>query len=138
MVQFPGFSRTNEPAGQPEIALVICEASSLPPPDGLRVLQRVRVGGVQGFGVVSPSGKVGCKPALPQLMARLVVRIPDHACPYESVENNSNIEIMGNLSRLIYPQPSEDNSVPRKESLMMPCDQRQNRKYSGGPPNAAA
>jgi len=67
----------------------------------------VRAGGVQGFGVVSPSGSVAGRPELDQSHAREDERIPDHACPCESVENNSNIEIRGKRSslRLIYLWP---------------------------------
>ena len=58
-------------------------------------VQTVRVGGVHGFGVVSPSGKVAGSPALDQSIARLGASTPDHACPFDSVETNSNIEIGG-------------------------------------------
>jgi len=71
-------------------------------PEGLIVdPDCVRAGGVQGFAVVSPSGRVAGSPALDQLPARLDARIFDHDWPYESIENNSDIEIRGNM-RLIY------------------------------------
>src|SRR5271169_6537323 len=87
-------------------------------PDGLMVDPHcVRVGGVQGFGVVSPSGRVAGSPAFPQFIARLDASMPDHACPCESVENNSNIEIRGNRCaqwRLIYLWPPTTFFVLRR------------------------
>jgi len=38
----------------------------------------VRAGGVQGFGEVSPSGRAAGNPAFAQLVARAVLRTPDH------------------------------------------------------------
>ena len=59
-------------------------------PDGTIVAPHwVRLGGVHGFGVVSPSGRVAGSPALDQLIARLDERTFDHDCPFESVENDS-------------------------------------------------
>jgi hypothetical protein len=66
------------------------------------------VGGVHGFGVVSPSGNVAGSPAFDQLIARLGERTPDHDWPYKSVENKSHIEIRGrknNNLRFIYLWP---------------------------------
>jgi hypothetical protein len=51
----------------------------------------VLVGGVQGFGVVSPSGRVGGSPAPVQLIARLGERIPDHACPKQGDESKKKM-----------------------------------------------
>jgi hypothetical protein len=65
------------------------------------------LGGVHGFGVVSPSGNVAGSPAFDQLIARLDETTPDHDWPYESVENKSQTEIRGekcNL-RFIYLWP---------------------------------
>ena len=61
-------------------------------PDGLTVAPHcVRVGGVQGFGVVSPSGRVGGSPPPVQLIARLDERIPDHACPKQGEESKKKM-----------------------------------------------
>ena len=58
-------------------------------------MQAGLVGGVHGFGVVSPSGNVGGSPAFDQLIARLDERTPDHDCPCESAEKKNSIEIRG-------------------------------------------
>lgn len=94
-------------AGAEEMAAFMVAAVTFPPLTVLHcdVVHCVRVGGVHGLGVVSPSGKLAGSPALLQSIARLFARMPDHACPYESAGNNSNIEIRGNRceqSRLIY------------------------------------
>src|ERR1035441_9004246 len=81
------------------------------PPDTVlqaAVTHCVRVGGVQGFGVVSPSGRVAGSPACVQSIARLGASVPDHACPYENVGNKSKIKIRGERcqqARLIYLWP---------------------------------
>src|SRR6266446_7958708 len=63
-------------------------------------------GGVQGFAVVSPYGRVAGSPAWLQSIARLGARMPLHDCPCEGAENNRNIEIRGKRkSRLIYLWP---------------------------------
>ena len=63
----------------------------------------VLVGGVHGFGVVSPSDKVAGSPAVPQSIARLDERILDHDWPYETVESNSESQIIGKgCRRLIF------------------------------------
>jgi hypothetical protein len=85
------------PAEAEEMAALMVVAVTLPP---LTVLQAevthcVRVGGVHGLAVVSPSGKLAGSPAFDQSIARLDERMPDHACPYESAGNNRNIEIRG-------------------------------------------
>ncbi len=78
------------------------------------------VGGVHGFGVVSPSGRVAGSPDFAQSIARLDARIPDHACPCESVENNSNIEIRGKDARVASHLPlASDDVLRRKVSLAM-------------------
>jgi len=79
------------------MAALMVAAVTLPPDTVLQaaVTHWVRVGGVHGFGVVSPSGKVAGRPALLQSMARLGANIPDQACPYECTENKSKIEIRG-------------------------------------------
>lgn len=115
------------------------EHVTVPPDTVLHALVThcVRVGGVQEFGVVSPSGMVAGSPAFDQLIARLGASIPDHACPYESVENNSNIEIRGNKYeklRLIYLWPPTATICVLKESLEVQSSERQTRKYSGKPP----
>jgi hypothetical protein len=68
----------------------------------------IRVGGVHGFGVVSlppAEGMVAGSPATLQSIARLGASIPDQPCPYESVENNTKIEIRGNRCENIYLWP---------------------------------
>jgi len=99
---YGGVQDENDPL--PLKAFNICVLSS--PPEGLSVGPHcVLAGGVHGFGVVSPSGKVAGSPALDQSIARLEASMFDHACPYESAGSNSNIEIRGNRyaqSRLIY------------------------------------
>ena len=113
----------------------ICGVSSCPDPNGLRVDPHcVRVGGVQGFDVVSPSGKVAGSPALPQSIARLDASVPDHACPYDNPENNSNIEIRGEQMQTIashLPLASDDDVLRRKESLVAQRCRRQTRKCTG-------
>src|SRR5271155_3449199 len=54
----------------------------------------VLAGGVQGFCVVSPSGRVAGSPAFDQLMARLVERTPDHGCcAWTKAENESDVQV---------------------------------------------
>jgi len=59
-------------------------------------------------------------PACVQSVARAGVRMPDHACPYESVENNNNIKIRGERCespRLIYLWPPTRTFTSYEESL---------------------
>jgi hypothetical protein len=49
----------------------------------------VRVGGVHGFGVVSPLGSTAGNPALLQSIARLEDRTFDQGWPYAKAESNS-------------------------------------------------
>jgi hypothetical protein len=49
----------------------------------------ILVGGVHGFGVVSPSENIACRPACVQSMARLGERIPDHGCADAATGSNS-------------------------------------------------
>src|SRR5882672_7832328 len=58
IVQVPGFNLTLVPLPHPATAVRICGVSLLPPPRALIAVHCERVGGVQGFVVVSPSGKV--------------------------------------------------------------------------------
>jgi hypothetical protein len=53
----------------------------------------VRLGGVHGFVVVSPSGNVAGNPAFDQLMARLGDRMPDHDCPKHGADKNNMITL---------------------------------------------
>jgi hypothetical protein len=77
------------PSGQLLNALLMLVKSVAALPEGVIVAPDCpRVGGVQGFGVVSPSGKVAGSPALDQLIARLDDRTLDHCCPNDSVETN--------------------------------------------------
>ena len=72
-------------------------------PEGLIVEPHcVRVGGVQGFVVVSPSGRVGGSPAPVQLIARLGERIPDQACPKQGEE--SKRKMSKNLVNVEHPR----------------------------------
>ena len=82
------------------MAALIVAAVTFPPETVLQadVVHCVRPGGVHGFAVVSPSGRVGGSPAWFQSKARLGANIPDQDCPYEGVENNINIEIRGKSS----------------------------------------
>src|SRR5271157_794523 len=106
-------------------------------PDGLTVEPHwVRVGGVHGFGVVSPSGRVAGSPAWLQSIARLDARMPDHAWPYESVENKSNIEIRGKRckeARLICLWPPTIAFYVVRRSLAAQRCERQTRKYDSQP-----
>jgi hypothetical protein len=81
----PGPSNKYEPCGfaaaQAAIAL-FSEATDVLEETGTAIpacalVQADRVGGVQGLGVVSPSGKVAGSPAFDQSMARLGERILD-------------------------------------------------------------
>jgi hypothetical protein len=88
---------TYVPAGAEEMAALMVAAVTFPPATVLHcdVVHCVRAGGVHGFAVVSPSGRVGGSPAFFQSMARLGANIPDQACPYESAENKDKIAIRG-------------------------------------------
>ena len=75
-------------------AFTICVVSS--PPEGVSVGPHcVLVGGVQGCGVVSPSGNVAGNPALLQSIARLELRIFDHGvCAASRDGHGSNRRII--------------------------------------------
>jgi hypothetical protein len=84
------------------VSAVAIDAREVPLATGTAIpawaaVQAVRVGGVHGFRVVSPSGRVACKPAWLQSMARLLEITPDHGCPYETIESNSIIEMRENI-----------------------------------------
>jgi hypothetical protein len=74
----PAGTRTKVPAGADVIAELTFAIVTLPPETVLHweVTHCVRVGGVQGLGVVSPSGKVAGSPDVDQSMARLAERTP--------------------------------------------------------------
>ena len=69
------------PCGAEVMAALWVAAVTFPPETVLHadVVHGVRVGGVQGLGVVSPSGSVEGSPALDQSMARLGSRMPDQS-----------------------------------------------------------
>ena len=91
--KYPLPSSTYVPLGQEAIAVLITDTDTgdADVPPAIVEPHCVRVGGVHGFGVVSPSGSVAGSPALVQFVARPEERMLDHGCcAWVNPENKSD------------------------------------------------